>query len=251
MEYYNRIFVAFFICDVLSIFTVFLTLPSITFPIIIIACSSCCMSHISMHHFLCRPSPFNTMLKRLQPEKLLIGKILAARLNKNTKCTRLVSGTSSSFSSSVKIWKFLGWRVGSEAGRLGLNLWGRTWICFFWIKNGCVGELKQGQTYNHHHHHHLFLKHPFLPRLARVRRSPRYEASLHIPEHCPFRVQTKLIRIIFYTFSPSLPAPTRTSHPHHHHISTGWHPIISFLTFHMLKPPQSTTYSIVMKKLMF
>ena len=37
----------------------------------------------------------------------------------------------------------------------------------------------------HHHHHHLFLKRPFLPRSARVRRLPRYEASPHIPEHCP------------------------------------------------------------------
>ena len=41
---------------------------------------------------------------------------------------------------------------------------------------------------------------------------------LNIPEHCPFKVQTELIRIIFYTFSPSLPVPTRTSHPCHHHI---------------------------------
>ena len=60
-------------------------------------------------------------------------------------------------------------------------------------------------------------------------------------EHCPFRVQTKLIHIIFYTFSPSLPAPTCTSHSCHHHISTGRHPIISILTFHKPKPPQSTT----------
>ena len=91
----------------------------------------------------------------------------------------------------------------------------------------------------HHHHHHLFLKRPFLPRSARVRRFSRYEASPHIPEHCPFRVQTKLIRIILYTFSPSLSAPTHTSHPCHHHISTGRHPIISTLMFLMLKPPQS------------
>ena len=56
----------------------------------------------------------------------------------------------------------------------------------------------------------------------------------------PFRVPTQLIHII-HTFSQSLPAPTRTSHPCHCHISTGWHPIISTLTFHMPKPPQSTT----------
>ena len=36
-----------------------------------------------------------------------------------------------------------------------------------------------------HHHHHLFLKRPFLPRSARVRRFSRYEVSPHIPEHYP------------------------------------------------------------------
>ena len=91
------------------------------------------------------------------------------------------------------------------------------------------------------HHHHLFLKRPFLPRSARVRRFSRYEASPHIPEPCPFRMQTKLIRIILYTFSPSLPAPTHITRPCHHHISTGRHPIISTLTFNMPKPPQYTT----------
>ena len=91
-----------------------------------------------------------------------------------------------------------------------------------------------------HHHHHLFLKRPFLPRSARVRHSSRYEAPPHIPEHCPFRMQTQLNHIIIYTFSPSLPPSTRTSHPRHHHISTGRHPIISTLTFHMPKSPQST-----------
>ena len=35
------------------------------------------------------------------------------------------------------------------------------------------------------------------------------------------------------------PAPTRSSHPCHHHIPTGRHPI-STLTLHMPKPPQST-----------
>ena len=53
---------------------------------------------------------------------------------------------------------------------------------------------------------------------ARVRHFSRYEASPHIPEHYPFRVQTKPIHIILYTLSPSLPVPTRTSHPCHHHI---------------------------------
>ena len=94
---------------------------------------------------------------------------------------------------------------------------------------------------HHHHHHHVFLNCPFLPRSIRVRRFSRYEVSPHIPEHYPFRVQTQLLHIIPHTFSPSLPAPTRTSHPSHHHISTGRHPIIFTLTLHMPKPPQSTT----------
>ena len=92
------------------------------------------------------------------------------------------------------------------------------------------------------YHHHLLIKSPFLPGSARVRRFPRYEASPHIPEHCPIRVQTKLNRVLFYTFSPSLPVPAHTSHPrHHHHISTGRHPIISTLMFHMPKPSKSIT----------
>ena len=82
-----------------------------------------------------------------------------------------------------------------------------------------------------HHHHHLFFKRLFPPRSARVRRFSRYEASPHIPEHYPFRVQTKLIHIILYTLSPSLSAPTRTSHLCHHHISTGRHPIRLWIVF--------------------
>ena len=74
------------------------------------------------------------------------------------------------------------------------------------------------QNHHHHHHHHLFFKRPFLPRSVRVP---------NIPEHHPFRVQTQLIHIILHTFSPGLPAPTHTSHPCHHHISTGQHPIFS------------------------
>ena len=91
-------------------------------------------------------------------------------------------------------------------------------------------------VWHHHHHHlHLFLKRPFLPLSARIRCFSRYEVSPHIPEHYPFRVQTQLIHIILHTFFPSFPAPTRTYHPCHHHISTGRHPIISTLTFHMPK----------------
>ena len=90
---------------------------------------------------------------------------------------------------------------------------------------------------------YLFLKRPFLPHSARVRRFSRYEASPHIPEYCRFRVQTKLNHIIFHTFIPfipSLPPSTHTSQSPNHHISTGRHLIIPTLTFHMPKPPQST-----------
>ena len=45
----------------------------------------------------------------------------------------------------------------------------------------------------------------FLPCSARVRRFSRYEASPHIPENYPFRVQIQLIYIILHTFSPSIP----------------------------------------------
>ena len=90
---------------------------------------------------------------------------------------------------------------------------------------------------HHHHHHYLFLKRPFLPRSARVRGFSRYKVSPYIPEYYPFRLETQLLYIIPHSFSPSLPAPTRTSH---HHISTGRHPTISTLTLHMPKPPQST-----------
>ena len=116
------------------------------------------------------------------------------------------------------------------------------YLLFFWFTNSffrtnivqwdgislnhLVPEGREGRwrQHGHHHHHQLFLKRPFLPRSARVRRLPRYEASPHIPEHWLFRVQTTLIRVIFYTFSPCLPA--HTSHPCYHHISTGRHPII-------------------------
>ena len=59
----------------------------------------------------------------------------------------------------------------------------------------------------------FILKHPSLPRSARVRRSSRSEASPHIPEHCPFRMQTKHLHIILHTFIPSLPFPPLTSRP--------------------------------------
>ena len=86
----------------------------------------------------------------------------------------------------------------------------------------------------------FILKTSIFPRSARVRRFSRNEAPPHIPEHCPFRVQTKRLHIILHTFIPSLPPSTRTSHSCHHPISTGQHPIIPTLTFHMPKPPQST-----------
>ena len=64
----------------------------------------------------------------------------------------------------------------------------------------------------------------------------------HIPKHCPFRMQTKLLHVIFYTLSPSLnPASASTLSIHHLHISTGWHPIIFIFTFQMPNPSQSYT----------
>ena len=86
----------------------------------------------------------------------------------------------------------------------------------------------------------FIFKTSIFPHSARVRRSSRNDAPPHIPEHCPFMVQTKHLHIIHHTFMPSFSPSTRTSHPCHHHISTGRHPIIPILTFHMPKPPQST-----------
>ena len=89
----------------------------------------------------------------------------------------------------------------------------------------------------HHHHHPLFFKRSFLLRLARVRWLPRCEASPHIPEHFPFKVQTKLLlHVIFYTFSPSLPVPAHPPPPPPHF----YRPIIFALMVHMPKPSQST-----------
>ena len=85
----------------------------------------------------------------------------------------------------------------------------------------------------------FIFKTSIFPHSARVRCSSRNEAPPHIPEHCSFREQTKCLHIILHTFIPSLPAPTYSSHPCHHHISTGRHPIIPTLTFHMPKPLQS------------
>ena len=53
-------------------------------------------------------------------------------------------------------------------------------------------------------------------------------------------MQTQLIHFILHKFFSSLPAPAHHSHPCHHHIPTGRHPIIFILTLHMPKSPQST-----------
>ena len=73
----------------------------------------------------------------------------------------------------------------------------------------------------------------------RVKYFPRYEASSHIPEHCPFRLQTKQFYVIIYTLSPSLPAPAHTAPPSHLLISTGPHSIIPTLMLQIPKPSQS------------
>ena len=41
-----------------------------------------------------------------------------------------------------------------------------------------------------------------------------------LPEYCLFRLQPKQFYVIFRTFSPSFPAPARTSQLRRHHIST-------------------------------
>ena len=96
---------------------------------------------------------------------------------------------------------------------------------------------------HHHHHHHLFLNRSFLPCSARVRHLPRYEASPHIPEHYSFRVQTKLIRVIFHTFSPSLPALTLPPPPPHFNRPTPNHlhsyaPHGQTISIYHASPPQ-------------
>ena len=78
------------------------------------------------------------------------------------------------------------------------------------FKNSSANSLKKKQTKYlgttlHHHHHNLFLKRPFPPRLARVRCFADMRL-LHISLNTTHRVQTKLIHIIIYTLSPSLPA---------------------------------------------
>ena len=114
----------------------------------------------------------------------------------------------------------------------------------------------QWKPTHHHHHHHSFLKRPFLSRSARVRRFSPYEAPPHIPEHYPFRVQTQLIHIILYTFSPSLPAPTRMSHPCHHQSPHSkinmWrgalNPITTFENQYMKANPITTSENQHMKR---
>ena len=59
----------------------------------------------------------------------------------------------------------------------------------------------------------FIFKTSIFPLSARVRRSTRNEAPPHIPEHYPFRVQTKHLHIILHTFVQSLSPSTRTSHP--------------------------------------
>ena len=65
---------------------------------------------------------------------------------------------------------------------------------------------------------------------------PRYEVSLHIPEHSPEHSANRAVSYHTHTHTPSLHAPTCL--PYHLHISTGRHPT---LTFQMPKPSQSAT----------
>ena len=92
---------------------------------------------------------------------------------------------------------------------------------------------------SHHHHHHLFLKCQFLPCSDWVDVFPDMR-PLHISLNTTHTQCKPSSSMPLLTHSyPSLPTPTRTSHPHHH-ISTVRHPIISTLKFHMPMPLQST-----------
>ena len=89
-------------------------------------------------------------------------------------------------------------------GRLAIGKWDHACplvhFCFLFFFSWCTQRLLVWGLYFSSLHNpvtlpviiiiiitsHLFLKRPFLPRSARVRRLPRYEAPPHIPEHCPF-----------------------------------------------------------------
>ena len=61
-----------------------------------------------------------------------------------------------------------------------------------------------------------------------------YQVPPHIPEYCPFRLQTEHFHVILHTLSPSLPArPAHIFHSDHlyKYISARRHPIIPILTF--------------------
>ena len=69
----------------------------------------------------------------------------------------------------------------------------------------CSHHHQYHRHYHHHQHHHrrlhllhLFRKRRFLPCLTWVRRLPQNATSPHIPEHCPFRLQTEQCRVIFH-----------------------------------------------------
>ena len=82
--------------------------------------------------------------------------------------------------------------------------------------------------------HHLFLKRPSFHAQLGLDVPPEMK-PLHVSLNSPFRMHTKHLHILLHTFIPSLPFSTRTSHPCHHHISIGRHPIIPTLMFHMPK----------------
>ena len=93
--------------------------------------------------------------------------------------------------------------------------------------------------HHHHHHHHLFLKRPILPRLASVKLLPDMK-----PLHLSLNTAHSGCKPSTFISSPShIHTKSSSLYPHisprHHHTSTGWHPIIPTLTFHMPKPPQS------------
>ena len=72
---------------------------------------------------------------------------------------------------------------------------------------------------------YVFLKRPCVPCWARVKmKSPHISLKIAHSGCNPSNCMSS------FTHCPSLPAPIHTSHPCHHHISTGRHPVVHTFT---------------------
>ena len=94
---------------------------------------------------------------------------------------------------------------------------------------------------HHHHHHHLFLKRLFLPSSVRVDVFPDMR-SLHksLNTTHSWCKPSSSISSRTQSFQIFLPLPAHLTPATTTFLQAG-HPIISTLTLHMPKPPQSTT----------